>query len=99
MLSMAKRITNEDIEKINEAYLFYGTYAAAARAVGCSPSTARKYVIEGYKAKGENSIEEKPIEISELGYTLSILQNCNHLSCLRDFEKAGMNKIWKEMNF
>ena len=41
---MAKRITNEDILRINEIYAATHTYAETARQTGFSPSTVKKYI-------------------------------------------------------
>lgn len=54
---MATRITAEQIEKINLAYLQCGTYTGAAKAAGVSPSTAKKYIIPNYEPPKSN-VEE-----------------------------------------
>lgn len=41
---MAKRVTNEDIIKINEVYAAVKTYAETARQTGFSASTVKKYI-------------------------------------------------------
>ena len=38
----ARRVTDEDIKKMNELYLEIGTYAGVAREVGFSGSTVKK---------------------------------------------------------
>lgn len=48
MIYLAKRITDEQIEQINKAYLECGTYSGAAKIVGVSPSTVKKYIIPDY---------------------------------------------------
>ena len=60
---MANKITQKDIENINDLYLEYGTYAAVARATGFAASTIKKYVVPGYKKITfcHSSIEPKPI--------------------------------------
>ena len=40
----AKRVTNEDILKINQIYAEVGTYAETARQTGFSASTVKKYI-------------------------------------------------------
>lgn len=95
---MAKKITNEDIERINEAYLHFGTYAAAARAVGCSPSTVKKYVISDYKPVA-GPTEVYSIQIPSVEETIKMLQNGEKLSCLTPREKRDLKEVWKGMNF
>ena len=48
---MANKITQSDIENINEAYLRLGTYAAVSREVGFAASTVKKYIIPNYVSK------------------------------------------------
>ena len=40
----AKRVTNEDILKMNQIYAEVGTYAEVARQTWFSPSTVKKYI-------------------------------------------------------
>ena len=45
---MAKRITSEEIVRINQLYEKYGNYAAVAREIGRSASAVARYVkLEG----------------------------------------------------
>ena len=46
-----KRVTQDDIIAMNEAYLACGTYSGAAKATGWSASTVKKYIIDGYKSE------------------------------------------------
>ena len=48
---MAARITPEKIEMINELYAQCGVKKRVAEALGISPSTVSKYIIEGYTPK------------------------------------------------
>lgn len=52
---MAKKVTQEDIEQMNELYLELHTYAAVSRAVGFSAGTVKKYIIPDYQSK--NSLQ------------------------------------------
>lgn len=45
---MAKKVTQRDIEKINEAYLRIGTYAGVAKELGWSSGTVKRYVLPNY---------------------------------------------------
>ena len=55
---MAKRITDEVIEQINELYLQVGVKKRVAEALGISPSTVSKYIIKNYKAKETRTVVE-----------------------------------------
>lgn len=95
---MAKRIGVEEIKLINEAYLHYGTYAAAARAVGCSPSTVKKYVVDDYKVEPA-AREYKEIVFAPIEDVIQSLQVIKSASCLTPREKTELKSIWKDMNF
>lgn len=41
---MANPVTAEEIQRMNELYLAYGTYSAVAREIGRSASTVKKYI-------------------------------------------------------
>ena len=45
---MAKKVTQEDIEKMNKLYYELHTYSAVAREVGFSAATVKRYIVEGY---------------------------------------------------
>lgn len=51
---MAKRITQDDIERINVLYKELKTYAAVARELGIAPSTVKKYVISDFSVVEQN---------------------------------------------
>lgn len=53
---MAARITPEKIEMINELYAQCGVKKRVAEALGISPSTVSKYIIEGYKPKKDRKL-------------------------------------------
>lgn len=95
---MAKKIGEEEIRLINEAYLQFGTYAAAARAVGCAPSTAKKYVIDDYKTQ-PTSRDFKEISFASIEDTVTQLKSMQSVSCLTPREKKELKEIWKDMNF
>lgn len=45
---MAKKVTQRDIEQMNEAYLTIGTYSGVAKALGWSASTVKRYINPNY---------------------------------------------------
>ena len=97
---MAKRVTEQDIIDMNEAYLLCGTYSGVAKALGWSASTVKKYIIEGYQSKGatgeipSTKIFVEPAAVDE---AIEYLLNHSNLSCLTDQEKKDMAAIWKGM--
>lgn len=95
---MASRITPEQIEQINLAYLQCGTYSGAARAVGVSPSTAKKYIIPNYEPPAE--IVE-PILICAAAIAeitpFTTPEQIYKATELTEEELAEMPKLWKEL--
>ncbi|MDV3427014.1 MAG: hypothetical protein LIR50_07490 [Bacillota bacterium] len=92
---MAKRVTDEDIKLMNEAYLLCGTYSGVAKATGWSASTVKKYIIADYKKEAKTL--EIEIIIPSVEETISSLKNHHELSCLSDEEKQDMKNLWKEV--
>ena len=92
---MAKRVTNEDIILINEAYLAAGTYSGAAAATGWSASTVKKYIIPNYKS--EQKIEVDNIEPPPLDEIADRLPPWYDITCLTPEEGKEIKQLWKEM--
>lgn len=93
---MANRITEEQIRLINEAYALCHTYSGAAKAAGCSASTAKKYVIEGYVAGApsiEYAIDVKPVEQLERGNLEFFVKQTS----LTNEECKELEEFWKEL--
>ena len=65
---MAKKVTQRDIEQMNEAYLTIGTYSGVARALGWSASTVKRYINPNYTRV---SIVKKEITI----YLIQMMKN------------------------
>lgn len=89
-----KRVTQEDIILINEAYLACGTLSGAAKATGWSPSTIKKYLIPNFKS--EQKVEAANIELPPISKVLEQLQGDN-LTCLRPDEERELKQLWAEM--
>lgn len=93
---MAKKITDDEIELINELYLELGVKARVAEAVGRSASTVSKYIIPGYVSK-KDRIEAPPFDESkitgpkEYKNWANFFDNC----MLTDEEWADMREIQK----
>ena len=96
---MANKITNEDIININKVYLRVGTYAAAARELGFSAGTVKKYIIPGFKFVDESSI--KPFDPSTLKdfdpNEFDDVEDFGDICEYSDEETAQVKDLWKEM--
>lgn len=94
----AKRVTDEDIKRMNELYLKIGTYAGVAREVGFSGSTVKKYIIIDYVA--EEEIEKNKItfdkEIPDVS-TIKFPTNWKYYLSLSEQEKEDMELLRKEV--
>ena len=97
---MARKITAEDIQKINEIYFEVGTYAETARRTGFSPSTVKKYVQKDFSAAviPQDKIFKKenipPIDLS----IFQGVKNLGNLCVLSEEEFEGVKELWKEMS-
>ena len=92
---MARRVSQEDIILINEAYLAVGTYSGAAAATGWSASTIKKYIIPDYKS--EQKIEAVDIELPPLNEIADKLPPWYDITCLTPEEEREIKQLWKEM--
>ena len=88
------KITSEDIIKLNEAYLLCGTYTGAAKAVGCAPSTAKKYIDPNFKPT-EKAIESN-ISFAPIEDALAALSG-EHITELSAVEIKELKALYKEM--
>lgn len=62
---MARKITDEDIEKINELYYELKVKTQVAKIVGCSAATVSKYIIPNYIPKSQR-VEAPPFDESKI---------------------------------
>lgn len=94
----ARRVTDEDIKRMNELYLKIGTYAGVAREVGFSGSTVKKYIVTNYIA--EEEIEKNKItfdkEIPDAS-TIKFPTNWKYYLSLSEQEKEDMELLRKEV--
>lgn len=91
---MSRRVDNQAIIEINEAYLACGTLTGAAKATGWSTSTIKKYLIPNFKS--EQKVEVVNIELPPISTVLEQLKKDN-LSCLQLSEEEELEALWKEM--
>ena len=85
-------MTQENIIKINMAYLKSGTYAQAARDTGFSPSTIKKYIIPNFK----------PITIQNIKITLPPIEEIKidwnkDITILSSKEEQELKSLWEEI--
>ena len=88
------KITPEDIIKLNEAYLLCGTYTGAAKAVGCAPSTAKKYIDPNYTS-AEKHVESN-ISFGSIEDAITALSG-EHITELSAIEVKELKALYKEM--
>ena len=88
------RITPEDIIKLNEAYLLCGTYTGAAKAIGCAPSTAKKYIDPNFKSV--SSPVEPMISLPPMEDAVFALAG-EHITQLTALEVKELKALYKEM--
>lgn len=90
------KIGPEEIVKINEAYKATGTYAAAARIVGCAPSTVKRYIIPDYTSAPV--VETEEITLPPLEEIADKLPPWYDITCLTPEEEKEIKLLWKEMS-
>ena len=95
---MAKRVTQEDIIKINELYLKLKNKAAVARETGFSASTVSKYIIADYKPAA--AIEKKKFtgELPEFDEMIFMIDDWTPLLEISDAEMDEICELWGELN-
>ena len=95
---MAKRV--EDIQRINELYYKYKTYAEVARQTGFAPSTVKKYVDPNWQPL--NEIEVVKFTKDDLpDFTTDIfrgVKNFGDLCVLSEEERKEIEELWKELS-
>ena len=92
---MAKKVTNEDIIQMNEAFLLCRTYSGVAKATGWSASTVKKYIIDGYVSS------KKPIEYNivplSIEQTIQKLIENNAICDVTEEEKVELKELQKDI--
>lgn len=92
-----RRVTEEDIIQINEAYLLCGTYSGAAKATGWSASTVKKYIISGYTSQIGTAAQESMITLPDLDMVVANLRQMAHATMLTSEEALEVTELWKEL--
>ena len=97
---MARRITIDDIRKINELYYNCHNYAEVARQTGWSASTVRAYVDKNYNPVTEDQIHrfDPHIEMKEFDETIfEGVDNYGDLCVLSQEELEEIGELWGEL--
>lgn len=97
---MAKRVGVEDIQRINELYYKYKTYAEVARQTGFAPSTVKKYVDPNWRPLNENEVV-KFTKDDLPDFTTDIfrgVKNFGDLCVLSEEERKEIEELWKELS-
>ena len=96
---MVKRVTTDDIKKMNELYATCHNYSQVAREVGFAPSTVKRYIIKDYQIVDESKILHfVPSDMPEfIGWRFKGLDNYGDLCVLSENEKYEIRELWKEL--
>lgn len=98
---MARRVTAEDIKKINEIYCQCKTYSETARRTGWSVSTVRKYVDPSFIPQAEKEIRRFDCATEFPEYSTKMfegVENLGDLCILSEEEKTEIGKLWGELS-
>lgn len=98
---MARRITIDDIRKINELYYKYHNYAEVARQTNWSASTVRAYVDKNYNPITEEKIRRFDPHVDMPAFDETIFEgidNYGDLCQLSDAEKDEIRALWEELS-
>ena len=97
---MAKRVTSEDILRMNEIYYKTRVFAEVARQTGFSASTVRKYVDTNWKPVVTENIKRFELDALPV-FDTSIfvgVENYGELCVLTEREQEEIEKLWKELS-
>lgn len=92
-----KLVKNDDIKKMNELYLEFGTYAAVARATGFSPSTVKKYIQPDYVSEKNLDIRRYEGNLPEFDPSIFRCNDWGPLCVLSTDEEKEIIELWKEL--
>lgn len=98
---MAKRVTSEDILRMNEIYYKTHVFAEVARQTGFSASTVRKYVDTKWTpVVSEEIITFNMKDIPDFKEAVKCFRgvdNYGDLCVLSEEEKVEIKELWKEL--
>ena len=94
---MATRITEDQKIQMNILYKELKTYAAVARAMGCSASTVKRYIIPDFvDPKDVEAVEIQVKELPPINFDL-FTRPFGDLCVLSEEERAEVKELWKEL--
>lgn len=94
---MANKITQDKIIEINIAYLKYKTYSGAAKEVGVSAGTVKKYVIPNFTPPEMTEKVEFKGELPRFGSFEIPDSNWSDWCKLSLAEEEEIKDLWKEL--
>ena len=92
-----KVVTQNDIKEMNRLYLELKTYAAVSRATGFSPSTVKKYIIDGFSMVDETQVKRFNEPLPDLNTKIFRGDDWGALCILSEDEQKEIEDLWKEM--
>lgn len=96
---MAKKITEEDIIKINQLYYEIGVKSKVAKKLGMSAATVSKYIIPNWKPEEERNIIRFIGEVPGCDKFIEDLSTDGYLSICKELteeEWAELEELQKE---
>ena len=97
---MVRKVTIDDIRKINDIYYECHNYAETARRTGWSAATVRSYVDKNYNPVTEDKIHrfDTDTEMPEFSTEMFVgLDNYGELCVLSDEEFEEIKQLWEEI--
>lgn len=97
---MARKVTVEDIEKMNIEYLNCHSYAEVARRTGWAASTVKNYIYPDFGVVPESEIKRFDPDKDMPQFTTDIFKgliNYGDLCVLSEEEKDEIRDLWKEI--
>lgn len=94
---MAKRVTQEDIKKMNKLYQLSHNYSAVARITGFTPATVKRYIIPDYEVVEEINIIRYNGEVPEFSTQPFRAVDWTKICELTESELKDMEGLHKEL--
>ena len=96
-----RKVTPDDIERMNELYAQNKNYSATARETGFSASTVKKYIIPNYTSRGEIKLQKVTLEdvpeFSTWLFDSTPIENWGELCEQSPEEVEEIKELWKEL--
>ena len=95
-----RKVSMDDIKKMNEIYYKCHSYAETARQTGWSAATVRSYVDKNYNPIIESEVIRFNPDTDLPPFNTDIfkgVENFGDLCVLSDVEREEIKQLWKEM--